>query len=198
MRLAALPLLLSASLIGQTALAGKDKADYAVLLGASPFGGSVNFSYTPKKKTSWNVAIGRGPDWISSTATIDNVEYDLKAKSAWGAVLWNHRPVKDADWFRVAAGLAIGRIDGTIEETGGDNKYAAAYVEQPALYTGVGFGNKPVKGFVYGFDIGVLTTGGPSIVQTDGTGADQSDALADDWRFGSVLPNFQLTVGWGF
>ena len=123
MRLAAIPCVLAASLIGQTALAGKDKADYGVLLGASPFGGSVNFSYTPKKKTSWNVGIGRGPDWINASATIDDVDYDLSAKSAWGAVLWNHRPAKDADWFRVVAGLAIGRIDGTAEESDGDNKY---------------------------------------------------------------------------
>ena len=52
MRLLALPFALAASLVGSTAFAGKDRADYGVLLGVSPFGGSLNFSYNQNNKNS--------------------------------------------------------------------------------------------------------------------------------------------------
>jgi hypothetical protein len=198
MRLAAIPCVLAASLIGSTALAGKsDKADYGILLGVSPFGGSVNFSYNQNKKNSWNFTIGGSPD-ITMGATIDDVEYDVTGSSAWSGVFWNHRPSKQAEWFRFVSGIGVGKITAEIEETGGSNKYMASYTESPVLYTGVGFGNKPVKGFLIGFDIGVLATGGPVIVPTEGGNTDQLEALEDNWRFGNMLPNFQLTVGYGF
>ena len=198
MRLAVIPCLLAASLVGQTALAGKDKekADYGVLLGVSPFGGTANFSFNPNKKTSWNFAIGGSPE-MTTSATIDDVEYEITGSSAWSGVFWNHRPIKSANWFRFVAGVGIGRITGELDD-GNGGEFLAKYSENPVGYTGVGFGNRAVKGFTIGFDIGMLTTAGPDITNTGTGSADQLEAIEDNWRFGSVLPNAQLTVGWGF
>ena len=59
---------------------------------------------------------------------------------------------------------------------------------------GVGVGAKPVKGIQVGFDVGALHTGGPNIT---GTGDLASD-IGDTFGFGRVLPNFQLSVSYGF
>ena len=199
MRLAVIPCLLAASLVGQTALAGKDKdkADYAFLMGVSPFGGTLNFAYNQNKKNSWNFTLGSGFP-ITQTANINDNEYEVTGETKWAGVFWNHRPVKKADWFRFVSGVGVGRINIDIEHADSDSKYSADYTENPVLYTGLGFGNKPVKGFLYGFDLGVLATGGTYIVAEENGSQDQIDDLSDDWRFGSVLPNVQLTIGYGW
>jgi hypothetical protein len=199
MRLALVPCLLAASLVGQTALAGKDKdkADYGFLLGISPFGGTVNFAYNQNKKNSWNFTVGSSLP-ITMTADIEDTEYDVTGSTKWAGVFWNHRPIKKADWFRFVSGIGVGRINIDIEDTATDAKYSADYTENPVMYTGVGFGNKAVKGFLYGFDLGVLATGGTYIVADEGGTQDQIDDLTDNWRFGSILPNMQFTIGYGW
>ncbi|MBO85278.1 MAG: hypothetical protein CL927_07960 [Deltaproteobacteria bacterium] len=199
MRLAAIPCLLAASLIGSTALAGKkDVADYGFLMGISPFGGTVNFVYNQNKKNSWNFAVGSSMP-ITLGATIEDTEYDVTGDTKWSGIFWNHRPVKKADWFRFVSGIGVGRINIDIEDTTTKAKYQAVYSENPVLYTGLGFGNKPVKGFLYGFDLGVLATGGTNVMVASETSTQaQADEIADNWRFGSVLPNFQFTIGYGW
>ena len=47
--------------------------------------------------------------------------------------------------------------------------------------------------------MGLLHTGGPNITGNRGNaGDDQSEEIADSFFFGRVLPNFQLSFGWGF
>ena len=140
--------------------------------------------------------MGRGPE-LTMGATIDDTEYDVTGSSSWSGVFWNHRPSKKADWFRVVSGVAAGNTNMEVDDNNG-NKYAAEYNEDPVFYTGVGFGNRPVKGFLIGFDIGMLATGGTTVCATENGDADQLEALNDNWRFENVLPNVQLTVGYGF
>ena len=74
------------------------------------------------------------------------------------------------------------------------------------MYFGVNFGGKPVKGIQVGFDLGVLSTGGADIQYTGEAEelAAHGDEIADQmteikekmaW---TMLPNFQLTVSYGF
>ena len=198
MRLAAIPCILAVSLMGSTAFAGKkDVADYGFLMGISPFGGTVNFVYNQNKKTSWNFGVGSSLP-ITMSATIEDTEYDVTGDTKWAGVFWNHRPIKKADWFRFVSGVGVGRINIDIEDTTSNAKYSADYMENPVLYTGVGFGNKPVKGFLYGFDLGVLATGGTTVTPVDNGTEAQANEIAGNWRFGSALPNFQMTVGYGW
>ena len=66
-------------------------------------------------------------------------------------------------------------------------------------YLGVGFGQRPVKGFLYGLDLGWLQTAGPNVFQTKGdANAKAVDAISESMWFGNGLPNAQVTLGWGF
>ena len=47
------------------------------------------------------------------------------------------------------------------------------------------------------FDIGLLHTGGATVYAIEGDGAAAED-IKDSALFGAVLPNAQLTLGWGF
>ena len=60
---------------------------------------------------------------------------------------------------------------------------------------GVGFGQRAVKGFTLGFDIGFLFGAGPEI---SGPDAAKIEAIGGSTFFGSVLPNLQINVGYGF
>ena len=62
---------------------------------------------------------------------------------------------------------------------------------------GLGFGNQVKEGFLIGFDMGILSTAGADVATVKGSGVDR-DAIADSVLFGPLLPNGQLTVGWGW
>ena len=57
------------------------------------------------------------------------------------------------------------------------------------------------EGFLIGFDIGILSTAGPEISGNTGPNADDPGVIAaieDSALFGPLLPNGQLTIGWGW
>ena len=196
MRMAVIVGALICSVVGSTAFAGEERADYAVLVSASPFGGSLNFSHHHTKKSTWNIAVGLGPE-LTMTSTIDDTEYEVTSSMSWGGAFWSHRPATKADWFRVVAGIIVGNITLDIDDKPG-NEYTAEYNESPAFYAGVGVGNRPVKGVVIGLDIGMMSSAGTTVEAVENGTKEQLDTLNDDWRFGNVMPNLQLTLGYGF
>ena len=131
------------------------------------------------------------------SATIEDTEYDVTRHQV-GRRLLEPPPRQECRPFRFVSGVGVGRINIDIEDTTSNAKYSADYMENPVLYTGVGFGNKPVKGFLYGFDLGVLATGGTTVTPVDNGTEAQANEIAGNWRFGSALPNFQMTVGYGW
>ena len=183
----------------QPAAAEDDFAPYAVTLGLSPFGVSFNGSYSASQNTTFTAAIGGAPAAKAPfTPKVEGVEYELTAGSSWTGLFINHRPFEDADWFRVNTGIGFGRITQSLDD-GNGNTYTANYTENPVGYFGLGAGLRPVQGFQYGFDLGLLHTGGPTIARTGGDDEDASLALADDFLIGTpTLPNLQITLGWGF
>ena len=85
--------------------------------------------------------------------------------------------------------------------------YDVRYANNPVGYLGVGFGSKPVKGIQVGFDLGILTTAGPTEYthmptqmeeHEDPEIADISGDIPNNIFFGRMLPNSQLTVTYGF
>ena len=178
------------------AFAADEAADYSVSIGVSPFGGSLNFGHNVSEKNTINIAMGGLPG-MEMDLEIDGKDYTVDGSSAWMGAFVNHRPC-DNDWFRFVFGLGIGKIQNDISDKNG-NAYEANYTENPVGYLGLGFGQRPVKGFVYGLDLGWLTTAGPNVAQTKGdANPDAVDAISDHMFFGSGLPNAQVTLGWGF
>ena len=202
MRTLVLPLLCAAAAVALPTTAHAQKADharYAAQLGFSPFGGSVNFSFNKNKKNSLTVALGGSPTLGFLTLDIDGAEYELESSTSYIGAFWNHRPFKDADWFRFNVGVAAGQISNTL--TRGKNVYTANYREAPVGYMGIGFGNQVKEGFLIGFDLGVLSSAGAEVSDNQGTGEDLRNdraAIEDSFMFGPILPNGQLTVGWGW
>ena len=178
--------------------ADSDFADYGIQLGVSPFGGSLNFNVNTSRKTSFFAAIGGLPSG-ELDVEVEGTDYTVKSSSSWVGFFAQHRPFESAEWFRFVVGLGIGSIENELEDADG-NQFTANYTENPVGYVGVGFGARPVKGFTIGFDIGWLQSSGPEVVQVAGnTAADgAAEDIADHVFFGKVLPNAQLTLGWGF
>ena len=175
----------------------KEAADYGVSAGFSPFGFSVSLVYNKTAKTSVFVTAGGFP--TSSSPFTPNIEgigddYDLESGSAWMGIFVNHRPFEDNDWFRVITGIGIGSITNTLTETSGD-EYTINYLENPVGYVGLGVGQRAVKGFTLGFDLGFLFGAGPQILGPD---AAKIEAIGGSALFGSVLPNLQVNLGYGF
>ncbi len=172
-------------------------AEYNVALGVSPFGGSLNFSHNISHKTTYLAAVG-GIDGIEMDLGIDGTDYTVGSKSAWVGFFVNHRPFKNASWFRVVGGVGFGSIENELTDADG-NRYRADYNDNPVGYFGVGFGAGTDKGFSIGFDIGTLYTSGPDVSQVDGLENKAAvESISNHFFFGSVLPNAQLTLGWGF
>ena len=165
-------------------------ADYGITVGLSPFGGSFNFAKHQTHKTTYLVSLGGLPEFESSPSFNDK-SYTATNTSTWAGFFVNHRPVKGAHWFRLNAGLAVGSIEGELENEDGEITNFS-YTENPALYTGIGFGGGAKKGFVIGGDIGLLTNSGAVL-----SGAD-ADELSELWQFGSRLPNIQVILGYNF
>ena len=171
-------------------------ADYAVLLGGSPFGGSISFASHQSKKTSFLFSLGGAPEGIFSMddSDIGGNKYDIESHSSWVGAFVNHRPIESAEWFRLVAGLGIGNIENKITAEDGA-VYHANYTENPVGYLGIGFGVDTSAGFQWGVDLGWLQTAGP---QVTGPNAEVIEDIKDNWMFGKVLPNFQVSLGYGF
>ena len=188
----------AAALAASPAHAGK-KADYGVNIGISPFGGSIGLGYHHTKKTTFQVAFGGSPAFDAPfKLKRGEEEYTQNAGSSWMGFFVNHRPFADAEWLRVNTGLAVGHIEGTV--TGDDNgeEYKVEYKENPVGYLGIGFGAGTDKGIFYGFDIGALFSSGPEITAGENGTAQGVEDFKDSAALGSVLPNFQLTLGYNF
>ena len=188
-------------LSSQSALADHHEASgfarYSSTIGMSPFGGSLNFGYNSSAKTSWIFTFGGSPEMEGPfKPEIDGTEYTPTGSSSWMGFFLNHRPFEGTQWFRLIAGLGIGHIEMELDD-GQGNRYKAEYRESPVAYVGFGFGLEPKEGFIWGLDFGLLQTAGPIIVPLEGQG-DQLEAIGDNWMFGTLLPNVQLSLGWGF
>ena len=178
----------------QPAFADSDRADYAVLLGGSPFGGSFTFAAHQSEKTTYQFSLGGLPGMTMKDQKIGDNDYDIDSSSSWVGGFISHRPIDSAQWFRLMAGVGFGNIENEITAANGD-VYTANYVENPVGYLGLGFGGGTNKGFVWAFDLGWLQTAGP---QVDGKEEAVVEDIKDHWMFGKVLPNMQLSLGYGF
>lgn len=210
-------LLIAASMLAITSSFAQDGerefADYGIGLGISPFGPAINLTHNFSEQTS--VVIGIGGFGVSGTGfelDFNGRKYTPEGESSWMGVFVNHRPFADASWFRVNSGIGIGGIQGTLTTVDpvihGDeyDTYDIRYANNPVGYLGVGLGSKPVKGIQVGFDLGILTTAGPTITRTTDPVeaaahpevADISGDIPNNIFFGRMLPNAQLTVTYGF
>ena len=178
-------------------------ADYAVLAGISPFGGSFSFAHNSSEQTTWVFSIGGNAD-MNLDIEIESEDYELVSESSWVGFFINHRPLENAKWFRLVAGLGVGSIENDLERIDSrgiatNERYEANYKENPVGYLGVGFGLKPRKGFVWGVDIGWLQTAGPEIrgLTNDAT-VDGEEAIRASYLFGAPLLNLQVSLGYGF
>ena len=185
-----------------------ETAEHGVLLGLSPFGGSLTFSYHSSAQTTWQCSIGGNPEGTFDM-TVDGQAYSLKSRSSWLGWFVNHRPLKQAQWFRIATGFALGNIRHRLEDPSG-NIFAVDYQESPVGYLGFGAGVGTQRGFTFGFDVGWLQSAGPQIRYDRGPslgepGAlddeqkqERTDAISDSVFFGSFMPNIQLGLGYNF
>jgi hypothetical protein len=193
-----------AALVAVSALAAPPahaakKADYGVNLGFSPFGGSLGLAYHHTKRTTLQVTVGGAPAMDAPFGLeLDGDEYTQNGGSAWMGFFVNHRPFAEAKWLRVNTGIGIGNIEGTVTNDDNGDEYAVEFSENPVGYIGLGVGAGTGKGMVYGFDIGGLFTGGPSITPAADNEKNVLEDLEDSAFFGSVLPNVQVTVGYNF
>ena len=169
-----------------------DFSHYSLSTSVNPFGGSLNFGVNTSEKTTWLFSFGGFSDEAPLKPKIDDVEYTIDNGATWVGFFVNHRPVASASWFRVIAGLGIGSITNDVSDADG-NTYTANYKENPVGYLGIGFGAEAKKGFMWGVDLGILQTAGPMIMKSSA-----SEKLADDYMFGTILPNIQFSLGWGF
>ncbi|MGB0648327.1 MAG: hypothetical protein ACPGQS_14175 [Bradymonadia bacterium] len=174
-------------------------ADYTVLVGGSPFGGSITFAVNQSRRTTYQFTLGGLPQTTLSDQKIGDITYDIDSNSSWVGAFVSHRPFMSMDWFRLMAGVGFGRIQNELYDDRG-NIYTAHYTENPVGYLGLGFGANTDRGFQWAFDIGWLQTGGPKVEQKSGPDKIQGvlDDISNHWMFGSALPNAQFSIGWGF
>ena len=178
----------------------KDMASYGVSVGISPFGPSVGFSHNLSEKTTIQVGVGAFSGDNPVDQEIGSATFAGTAETNWMGIFVNHRPFEDYDWIRFNVGIGIGGIEGTLTDVNNANHaYAIRYDNNPVGYVGIGFGSRPVKGVTVGFDIGGLHTSGADITAT-GTETDATvmDEIPNTLGYGRVLPNLQLSVGYGF
>lgn len=178
----------------------KDMASYGVSVGISPFGPSVGFSHNLSEKTTIQVGVGAFSGDNPVDQEIGSATFAGTAETNWMGIFVNHRPFDEYDWIRFNVGIGIGGIEGTLTDVNNANHaYAIRYDNNPVGYVGIGFGSRPVKGVTVGFDIGGLHTSGADITAT-GTETDAAvmDEIPNTLGYGRVLPNLQLSVGYGF
>ncbi len=178
----------------------KETASYGVSVGISPFGPSLGFSHNLSEKTTVQVSVGAFSGDNPVDQEIGGATFSGTAETNWMGIFVNHRPFEDYDWIRFNVGIGIGGIEGTLTDVNNVNhSYAILYDNNPVGYVGIGFGSRPVKGVTVGFDIGGLHTSGADITST-GTDSDAAvmDEIPNTLGYGRVLPNLQLSVGYGF
>lgn len=176
---------------------GKNFSRYNLNLAGSLFGPAVNFGYNTSRKTMFVFAAGGLSGSFPFDPKVGDITYTGSGQTSWVGFFVNHRPIANAQWFRLVAGLGIGHIDNELEDSDG-NTYNIVYNENPVGYLGIGFGVEAKRGFLWGVDVGILQTGGSRVVKTGGNGPDETEAISDSFLAGSLLPNFQFSLGWGF
>ena len=190
----------------------KEFAAYSVGVGFSPFGPSLNAGYNLSQKTSFNVGLGFLPSSETPAAfvpEIDGQTYTATGTSSWMGFFLRHRPFENQNiGFNV--GLAVGQIENELVKRDEANNivdcWVLTYNSNPVTYFGLSYGAKPVKGFQFGVDLGVLSTGGPSIENPitefdPNTEANLYEARRDEVKSKagwSMLPNLQVTASYGF
>ena len=194
------------TLLGVTTLIGlsfmgtahaEDLAENSLIVGVSPFGGSLSYSYAFSSRTNVQATFGGIPESSFLSVNVDGTDYDVTAKASWAGGFINHRPAENADWFRLNMGIGFGSIENTLVDSSGDS-YDVNFKETPVAYMGVGFGLRPTKGLQYGLDVGALFGAGAVVTADPENAGDALDAIADSPIAANVLPNAQLTIGWGF
>lgn len=195
--------------------AEKEFASYGAGVGISPFGPSLNLTYNVDAKNTISIGIGGAPESDVPDGLLPNFDPLLlgnaaaSGSSTWMGVFWRHRPFENQNiGFNV--GMASGQIENNLTADGfheGESvSFSVNYTENPVMYFGLNYGGKPVKGFQVGFDLGVLSTGGADIQYTGEAEelAAHGDEIAEQMaeikeKFAwTMLPNFQLTVSYGF
>ena len=180
----------------------KEFANYSIGMSFSPFGGSLGFGYNLSPKTTFQASIGGFNGSAPISPEYNSYKYDVESSSSWVGMFVNHRPFEDSDWFRLGTGVGVGKIENKLTNTNNANDvYHANYDGNIVAYVGVGVGSRPVKGLQFGFDLGVLSTGGATVFSNRENIAPENKVLneiEDDSFFGSLLPNVQLNVSWGF
>ena len=175
-------------------------AQYSVGLGLSPFGGSLQLGYVVSEKTSFNIGVGTLPESDSPfSPEIGEERFDITSSSDWMGFFINHRPFQSADWFRINTGIAVGSIFNSLQGDQG-SEFEVNFTENPVTYLGIGLGLRPIKGFTYGFDAGLLYGSGPALTGLSGglaSSASPEEVLSHPF-FAKVLPNIQFGVAYGF
>ena len=178
----------------------KETATYGVSVGISPFGPSLGFSHNLSEKTTVQVGVGAFSGDNPADLEIGGGTFSGTGETNWMGIFLNHRPFEDFDWIRFNVGIGIGGIESTLTDVNDPNHtYDVRYGDNPVGYVGIGFGSRPVEGVTVGFDIGGLHTSGAVITSTGTT--DNEDILKEipnTLGYGRVLPNLQLSVGYGF
>jgi len=178
----------------------KETATYGVSVGISPFGPSLGFSHNLSEKTTVQVSLGGFSGDNPVDQEIGGATFAGTGETNWMGIFLNHRPFEDYDWIRFNVGIGIGGIEGTLTDVNDANHtYDVRYGDNPVGYVGIGFGSRPVEGVTVGFDIGGLHTSGAVITSTGSTtNATVMDEIPNTFGYGRVLPNLQLSVGYGF
>lgn len=178
----------------------KETATYGVSVGISPFGPSLGFSHNLSEKTTVQVGVGAFSGDNPADLEIGGHTFSGTGETNWMGIFLNHRPFEDFDWIRFNVGIGIGGIEGTLTDVNDDeHTYDIRYGDNPVGYVGIGFGSRPVEGVTVGLDIGGLHTSGAVISSTGTTvNTDVLDEIPNTPGFGRVLPNLQLSVGYGF
>ena len=178
----------------------KETATYGVSVGFSPFGPSIGFSHNLSEKTTIQVGLGAFSGDNPVEQTIAGSTFSGTGATNWMGIFLNHRPFEDLDWIRFNVGIGIGGIESTLTDVNDANHtYSIRYGDNPVGYVGIGFGSRPVKGVTLGFDIGGLHTSG-AVISSTGNGANPFvlDEIPNTPGYGRVLPNIQLSLGYGF
>lgn len=178
----------------------KGTATYGVSVGISPFGPSLGFSHNLSAKTTIQVGLGAFSGDNPVDQDIAGATFSGTGETNWMGIFLNHRPFEEYDWIRFNVGIGIGGIEGTLTDVNDANHtYDIRYGDNPVGYVGIGFGSRPVEGVTVGFDIGGLHTSGAVISSTGTTvNAEVLDEIPNTLGYGRVLPNLQLSVGYGF
>lgn len=174
-----------------------DFAEYGVRVALSPFGLTLSSSYNKTKKTAFIVSVGGIPESNSLiTPKIENFnDPEMISESTWMGFFVHHRPFEKQDWVRINFGLAIGYIEHTLSDGTNSGDYKIMYKNPPSGYLGIGFGQSPKKGIVFGADFGLLFGSGPEITGPD---VAKIENIKNSAIGSVVLPNFQFSIGYNF